>query len=386
MSEKSLSFVTEQLLLGLEEMYGQAIIPKLRVLLQEIKSEEPKDDKILQGFFEVIKELEDFPLTSPLEGWIKSEGPKGELKALLEVFNHLSYDNLSNRMSLLLDFFEVKEGRIEDFEKPFVALLNNSELSNDKPYLNFLSQIYQEKNVFPQIKKILKFYDFIYQKPIFDRLRKALEHYLSLNSDLQVWSFLYDQLGEVFIDRLKMMREQFPEAPCHEFISIDQVRRKKWLVEKLEEESWKESLNIDLLYGGYGLQSRLLFNSQQAWKINKINCIDSDPQYQTMSENFNAYEFEGETRRFEYFNEDIMERNFDSSDLIINTSCESVKDFSGWWEKIPNGSWVALQYSEALKGHYTKDQFVSQLACSEVFFTGSLNLEKSLCYMVIGKK
>ena len=105
-----------------------------------------------------------------------------------------------------------------------------------------------------------------------------------------------------------------------------------------------------------------------------------------MSENFNAYEFEGETRRFEYFNEDIMERNFDSSDLIINTSCESVKDFSGWWEKIPNGSWVALQYSEALKGHYTKDQFVSQLACSEVFFTGSLNLEKSLCYMVIGKK
>jgi hypothetical protein len=198
--------------------------------------------------------------------------------------------------------------------------------------------------------------------------------------------------------------------------SRGQLQSKLWLVEELKK------LNVDLgtvflCAGWYGTLAVMLFES--GIKVEKIRSFDIDPTTADVAEVFNKPWLE-DNWRFKASTVDIMNFNWtsvpapsdgtignfyyntntvnkiiqmkDNPDTIINTSCEHIKDFSSWYNKIPTGKLVILQgnnYFE-IKEHVncSKDllDFSSKSPMTTVLYEGELQLPKYKRFMKIGFK
>jgi hypothetical protein len=82
----------------------------------------------------------------------------------------------------------------------------------------------------------------------------------------------------------------------------------------------------------------------------------------------------------------------EAPDTIINTSCEHVKDFSRWWEKIPAGKLLVLQSNNLFTaaGHENCFESLAAFAASapltKTYFSGEHELPDYKRFMLIGYK
>ena len=80
----------------------------------------------------------------------------------------------------------------------------------------------------------------------------------------------------------------------------------------------------------------------------------------------------------------------DVPNTIINTSCEHLPDFVGWYSLIPKGKLVILQANdyhevdEHVNTYNTADEFSASAPMSKLLYKGELELEKYTRFMLIG--
>ena len=188
--------------------------------------------------------------------------------------------------------------------------------------------------------------------------------------------------------------------------SRGQLESKLWLVNKLKE------LNLDLgtiflCAGWYATLATMLFES--GFKIDKIRSFDIDKNCVDIAEIFNKPWFVDKWR-FKSITQDIMDINYnehtwqywsnannrmskpitDSPDTIINTSCEHIKNFDKWYDKIPYGKLVILQSNNYISVQEHTNcvksikEFERMSPMTNLLYAGELELEKYTRYMLIG--
>ena len=227
--------------------------------------------------------------------------------------------------------------------------------------------------------------------------------------NLQRWrSALADP--EHFIDRYMAVLDNAASDQIEwtDAFSYGQLNSKLWLISQLE--------NIDMnlgkiwiMCGWIGTLAYLMIRTDNNLKFDHIRSFDIDPYCQTLADTLNrpdvmdGWKFKASTIDVNHLSYDNffwnttkfngeVERMFDSADTVINTSCEHLADFEGWFSKIPDGKLVVLQCNNSpeLDGHVNNMDSLYELAnrarCKRVYFKGTLDCEVYERYMLIGRK
>ena len=213
---------------------------------------------------------------------------------------------------------------------------------------------------------------------------------------------------EILLNNLGQVLRKYPEANLADAFSKGQIESKFWLIDELSKV--RQSLGVVFVLGGwYGILPTLMFESE-LFEIEKIRSFDIDESCANIADTMNRdplvtdgwifkastadmYELDYDlttyvTKRFNQ-TEEILQ---DVANTIINTSCEHLKDFDFWWNKIPNGTLTILQSNNFFDApdHFNcmnnLDEFVNSAPMSEILFQGELHLEKYTRFMVIGIK
>lgn len=188
--------------------------------------------------------------------------------------------------------------------------------------------------------------------------------------------------------------------------SRGQIQSKLWLVNELKMLD-VELGTIFLCAGWYSTLATMLFES--SIKVDKIRSFDIDKTTVDIAEVFNKPWFVDQWR-FKALVQDIMDIDYtehkwqfwsntnnrmsrpitDSPDTIINTSCEHIKDFDKWYNKIPEGKLLILQCNnffsveEHINCTVDAEDFSKMTPMTECLFLGELPLEKYTRFMKIG--
>jgi hypothetical protein len=227
--------------------------------------------------------------------------------------------------------------------------------------------------------------------------------------DDNVWSayrLLQDKTSTNFVDAFKYFETNNIEID-EDCFSRGQLKSKKWLIETVE------SLNLDLgvvflCAGWYATLAVMIFESKKI-TVDKIVSFDIDPSVWKIAEIFNKpwvtdnWKFKASTEdiheiRFEEHIYDVNKSDGNKQRLwavpntVINTSCEHIEDFTGWYEGIVPGQLVILQgnnYFE-IEEHVncSKDlqEFSNKAPMSNVLYEGELELPEYKRFMKIGYK
>ena len=224
-----------------------------------------------------------------------------------------------------------------------------------------------------------------------------------LNNDRHaLWRVLDKHTESMFVPALKKLHTEI-DLDC---FSRGQLQSKKWLVDTLKELNLKLG-NIFLCAGWYATIIPMLQESNIQFA--KVRSFDLDPSVWKTAEIFNkgltsdGWKFKAQTAdihdldydEYEYQtikNNGDIETLKDSANTIINTSCEHIIDFDGWFTKIPKGKLICLQSNNYIEidehVNCVKDSlhFAEMAPFSKVLFEGELELEKYTRFMRIGIK
>lgn len=219
----------------------------------------------------------------------------------------------------------------------------------------------------------------------------------------KLWSILERYIDTQFIAAFKnfFVNNIKIDSDC---FSRGQLQSKLWLIQELKK------LNLDLgtvflCAGWYATLATMLFESEI--KLDKIRSFDIDADCENIAKVFNK-PWVMQDWKFQSSTEDIMNINYncytytvqrsdgsklnltDSPNTIINTSCEHLDDFIGWYNKIPTGKLVIIQANdyheveEHVNTYNTIEEFSSSAPMSTVFYEGELELPKYKRFMKIG--
>jgi hypothetical protein len=190
--------------------------------------------------------------------------------------------------------------------------------------------------------------------------------------------------------------------------SRGQLQSKLWLVSELK----KLDLDLGTIFlcaGWYATLAVMLFESDI--KIDKIRSFDIDKSTVDIAEVFNKPWFTDQWR-FKALVEDIHNINYDqhtwqywsnsnnrmsypvadNPNTIINTSCEHIKNFKNWYNKIPFEKLVVLQgnnffeIEEHVNCSNNLTEFSNKAPMTTVLYEGELSLKKYTRFMKIGFK
>ena len=219
----------------------------------------------------------------------------------------------------------------------------------------------------------------------------------------KLWPVLSRYTNTQFVEAFKNLfaNEIVYEKDC---FSRGQLKSKLWLVEELSK--LNQSLGtVYLCAGWYSTLATMLFESNM--QVDKIRSFDIDESCVSIAETMNK-PWVLDKWKFKATTKDIHDINFnmhsyvtknskgeesevvESPDTIINTSCEHIKNFDEWYNKIPKNKLVILQSNNyfEIEDHIncskSLDEFSDSAPMTNVLYEGYLDLDKYLRYMKIG--
>jgi hypothetical protein len=223
----------------------------------------------------------------------------------------------------------------------------------------------------------------------------------------KLWPILDSYVDTQFTSAFKsfMINDIDYDKDC---FSRGQLQSKQWLVNELTKCD-VELGTVFLCAGWYATLATMLFESDI--KVDKVRSFDIDPSCIDIAETFNKPWFM-ETWRFKSITQDIMDIDYDThewqswsnannrmsrpitdtTDTIINTSCEHISDFAEWYAKIPADKLLVIQSNNffQVKEHVNCvnniEEFKAHAPMSEVLYSGELELPKYRRFMLIGYK
>jgi len=229
----------------------------------------------------------------------------------------------------------------------------------------------------------------------------ADEFKIIANDRHALWRVLEKYTNSKFVKPLKSLDNI--DLDC---FSRGQIASKKWLIEELK----KIDKNLGTVFLCAGWYATVVPMIEEAGiNFDKIRSFDIDPKVWKIAEVFNKdlvlddWKFKATTQDIHDINYNVhkyetvksngdIETLKDSPDTIINTSCEHIENFDGWYNKIPAGKLVCLQSNnfKEIDEHVNcvtdSHHFEKMAPMSKVYYTGELQLEKYTRYMRIGFK
>jgi hypothetical protein len=382
---------TQQILLGSELLFpDEKMVPLVRFYVEKLYFDDFSREDLLSDAFKIIKLIGDYNLTSPLEQFLLALDPKDKLSALLGLIECLTYDTLAPHVKILLKYMIVQEAQNENIEKTILSILTSFEEVGE--IFKFIKSLYLEKDKQIVCKKLTVIYNFLYDQPIFERFRKLTEHFAVLDSNLQIFHFLYDQTKIPIFDRIRHINQHYPGNKIYEALSKGQIKSKLWLVEKLSALEVAPSQVTHILCGWYGTLADCINLSSWGEKISHMISYDVDEGCKEIAETFHdiGLQFQFEAKTKDIFKIDYS--NLSQPLCLINTSCEHIDEFSKWFNLIPQGTLLVLQNNNffKLQEHINcvknLDEFKDMAPLTKILFEGELKLDKYTRYMLIGYK
>lgn len=174
----------------------------------------------------------------------------------------------------------------------------------------------------------------------------------------------------------------------------NQMHSKKWLIDQL---ALVHNTGVFYILGGwYGTLSALLHNDPR-FEIGQLVSIDIDPSCAPIAQALNRDAHRNQA--FIAITLDMLDldyahppRDAQPPNVIINTSCEHIADFSSWYAALPQGVLLVLQSND----YFSVDEhvncvadlssFSAQTPMRSVHFEGSLKLKHYTRFMRIGFK
>lgn len=227
------------------------------------------------------------------------------------------------------------------------------------------------------------------------------------NNTWKLWTILDSYVNTQFTSAFKSFFVNNIEYDKDCF-SRGQIESKLWLVRELK----KTNQNLGTVFlcaGWYATLSTMLFES--GIKIEKVRSFDIDPTTVDIAETFNKlwftdqwrfkalveniYDINYETHTWQYWSNANNRMSYPITDVpntIINTSCEHLEDFRGWYNKIPNGKLIVIQANnfheveEHVNTYNTLEEFSANAPMKTILYEGEIELPKYKRFMKIGRK
>lgn len=402
---------TQQILLGLECCYDDLTIKRARYLFESLKTQN-NDKTILKQSLDILKSMKDYPLNSVIEELVESETNIEKLLSTLRVIDHLSYNPVANYMRLLLkkDSFSGEDIEI----KTLLSMLDDLKAEKSLFFIENLKDLLQEANQIDYLKKILNLYNQVYGDPQISALDKAIEHYINLDDNLALLSFLSIATDIPIFENLKKIAQKFPEARAFEAFSKGQVQSKMWAIKELNQLTDVKTNTFLILCGWYGVFPYLLEEFLND-DVERVRSIDLDDESSQIADELNK-KLKVDQWKFKSVSMDINDINYQDSsmnnetsfemtnprgrvwreslnyDVIVNMSCEHLNSFDKWYSNIKPGQMILLQSNdffdceEHVNCVKSLEEFKKAAPMSECLYEGELTLEKYTRFMLIGRK
>ncbi len=385
---------------------GYEYCKKLVDLLLE-KDTFEKTEKVLDFynfFYQSFMKREDirsFPVQPYLRNVLSAGDSREKAMAMYRLMDHLSDGSDYENFRLILKHSFISDaGQSEAVEKIMIQWLKDKSMKPGYEYCKKLVDLLLEKDIFIKIKKILEFYDFFYQETLLKQLKKAYQHFGSQDSSRQFLNFTYQVTGKSLFNQIKVIQDKHSDFPLHESFSKGQILSKLWARDclmDLNPDSCKTGL---VLCGWSGVLPNLLLEKL----FHGIVSVDKNPDCKPVAIRLN---YENHVQgRFNAVTRDIFDLNYrrlalivnkfagktNDFNIIINTSCEHIKDFDKWYELLPEGQLLLLQSNDffCIEEHVncvaSVEAFKAMAPMKNLLFEGNLPLENYTRFMLIGYK
>lgn len=407
---------SSQILLGFETLHpDKQLIPKVRFALETLTYKRQESWQVIDDFFMIIKSYKDFPVTPFLEAFAKARGSQELFEASLKLLNHLSYEPVFEDVRLIVNHLQLAEDS-EGLRNLVIKFLNERGKVKELAFCKDLVSIALEEDGFTKTKKILNFYETLYQDEGLDFIEKGYEHFVNLNSPLQFFAFLDHQYKLPLMSGIRGLIYEGRERRFGQAFSKGQIKSKMWALDTIESLGLHKSLrSVLVLCGWYGILNRMMFDRWGSDGIERSRSVDVDPDCEAIADKINHPELVS-SWKFKASTKDIFDLSYGSADqnyevhlplknkkgevweepaqydIIINTSCEHIPNFKEWYDKIPDGQLLLLQSNDYFEHEEhcncvnSTAEFREQTPMQNRLFSGALPLEKYTRYMVIGYK
>jgi hypothetical protein len=177
-------------------------------------------------------------------------------------------------------------------------------------------------------------------------------------------------------------------------LNKNQIASKLWLAESLRASAGTAFPRVLILGGWVGVLGAVLLHDPR-FAIDGVLSIDIDPHCAPIAESLNATHVRA--GRYAAQTADMLGFDYGSAcgnrfDLVINTSCEHLDDFAGWYRQVPAGQLMVLQSNDyfACREHVNSvadlAAFRAQAPMREVLFAGQRAMRHYTRFMLIGRK
>ncbi len=201
--------------------------------------------------------------------------------------------------------------------------------------------------------------------------------------------------GDPFVADISETVKRFADPYLAHALNKNQMASKRWLVDSLADYAPGPIGTAWVLGGWYGVMAGLLLADKRL-AIGRVLSIDLDPDCVEIAECLNRrHVAEG---RFLAVTADMHGLDYDAPeigatpDLIVNTSCEHLDPFAGWYAPLPSGVLLALQsndmFDEPVHTNCVADldAFRAQATMRDELYGGALKLKRYTRFMLIGRK
>lgn len=199
-------------------------------------------------------------------------------------------------------------------------------------------------------------------------------------------------LESPFIADILAAIRRFPEAELHFALNKNQIAGKKWLLDELYRAVGGRLGTVHVLGGWYGVLAAMLLHDRR-FDIDRAVSFDIDPACAPVANVVNRVHVD--SGRFKAVTADIHDVAADPAarpDTLVNTSCEHIASFDGWYGRVPHGVLQVLQSNDYFDCDEhsncvaSLEAFKRQAPMSQVLFAGSLPARRYTRFMVIGRK
>ncbi len=179
-------------------------------------------------------------------------------------------------------------------------------------------------------------------------------------------------------------------------LNPNQIASKRWLADALAGAAGGRFGTVTVLGGWFGVLPAMLLDDRRL-TIGRVVSVDIDPRCEAVARSLNATHVA--SGRFAAVTADMhaiayappAARDADP-DLVVNTSCEHLADFAGWFGRVPVGQLVALQSNDyyAIAEHVNcvpdLAAFRAQAPLARTLFAGEQPRKRYRRFMLIGRK
>ena len=179
-------------------------------------------------------------------------------------------------------------------------------------------------------------------------------------------------------------------------LNKNQIASKMWLADALHDSVGTRLGSVLVLGGWMGVLGAVLLHDPR-FAIDRVVSLDIDPGCAAIAESLNATHVRA--GRFATLTADMLDVDYDRGpadmgrpDLVINTSCEHLREFGRWFGRIPAGQLLVVQSNDyfACEEHVNcvpdLAAFRAQAPLREVLYAGERRMRRYTRFMLIGRK